>query len=55
MNMQAQIDRDARQDTRHVELRGVSKRFGDLTVIQNVDLSVGKGEFCALLGPSGCG
>jgi multiple sugar transport system ATP-binding protein len=56
MNMQAQIGRESRrEDTHHVELRGVSKRFGDLTVIQNVDLSVGKGEFCALLGPSGCG
>jgi alpha-glucoside transport system ATP-binding protein len=56
MNMQAQISRETgQQDRHHVELRGVSKRFGDLTVIQNVDLGVGKGEFCALLGPSGCG
>ena len=40
--MQPQIGRESRQqDTHHVELRSVSKRFGDLTVIQNVDLSVG--------------
>ena len=39
----------------HVELRAVSKRFGEVTVIHNVSLGVGNGEFCALLGPSGCG
>jgi len=39
----------------HVEMRAVSKRYGEFTAIQNLDLTVGKGEFCALLGPSGCG
>jgi ABC-type sugar transport system ATPase subunit len=56
MNIQTQIDRRTRErELTHVELRGVSKRFGDFTAIQNVSLGVGKGEFCALLGPSGCG
>jgi ABC-type sugar transport system ATPase subunit len=56
MNIQTQIDRRTRErDLTHVELRGVSKRFGDFSAIQNVSLGVGKGEFCALLGPSGCG
>jgi len=56
MNMQPQIGRDIRrQNGHHVELSDVSKRFGELTVIDNVSLGVAKGEFCALLGPSGCG
>ncbi|CAN5840688.1 ABC transporter ATP-binding protein [soil metagenome] len=38
-----------------VELVEVSKRFGDLTAVDSVDLSVGDGEFFSLLGPSGCG
>ena len=39
----------------HVELRSVSKRFGEFTAIQDLNLAVEPGEFCALLGPSGCG
>ncbi len=39
----------------HVELKGVSKRFGDFTAVDNIDLDIYKGEFFSLLGPSGCG
>mgnify|MGYP001814766939 CR=1 FL=1 len=38
-----------------VELAGVTKRFGDFTAVDGIDLSVGDGEFFSLLGPSGCG
>ena len=38
-----------------VELRGVSKRFGDVLAVDDVDLVVEEGEFLSLLGPSGCG
>jgi spermidine/putrescine transport system ATP-binding protein len=38
-----------------VELRAVSKHFGDLVAVDGLDLSVGDGEFFSLLGPSGCG
>ena len=38
-----------------VEFRGVTKRFGQLTAVNAVDLQVRKGEFLSLLGPSGCG
>ncbi len=38
-----------------VELRGVSKRFGDFVAVDELDLELGSGEFFTLLGPSGCG
>jgi multiple sugar transport system ATP-binding protein len=38
-----------------IEWRDVSKRYGEHTVIPNFNLSIGAGEFIALLGPSGCG
>lgn len=38
-----------------IELRSLTKRFGDLTAVDSVDLDVGAGEVVCLLGPSGCG
>ena len=39
----------------HVELRRVTTRYGAVTVIADLSLTVEKGSFTALLGPSGCG
>ncbi|MEK6328234.1 MAG: ATP-binding cassette domain-containing protein, partial [Actinomycetota bacterium] len=33
----------------------MSKHFGDLVAVRDLDLDVGRGEFFTLLGPSGCG
>ena len=38
-----------------LELRGVSKRYGETLALDGVDLQVRRGETLALLGPSGCG
>ncbi len=38
-----------------VELRGVTKRYGDVSALANVTLTIHEGEFFSLLGPSGCG
>ena len=39
-----------------IELRNVTKVFsGDVVAIDDVSLSIGDGEFIALVGPSGCG
>ena len=38
-----------------VQLQHVTKRFGEVTAVDEVSLSVLQGEFLTLLGPSGCG
>ena len=38
-----------------LSLRNVTKRFGNLTVVDRTDLDVYDNEFLTLLGPSGCG
>ena len=38
-----------------VQIRGVTKKFGDVTAVNNVDLDIYKGELFCLLGGSGCG
>ena len=38
-----------------IELVGVSKRFGNVVVIERLSLSVRANEFIVFLGPSGCG
>jgi len=38
-----------------VHLQGVTKRFGEFTAVDDLDLGIRRGEFFSLLGPSGCG
>lgn len=38
-----------------ISVRGVSKAFGALRVLERVDLEVARGEFLVILGASGCG
>jgi iron(III) transport system ATP-binding protein len=38
-----------------VELRGLTKRFGSLAVVDHVSLKIDHGQLVCLLGPSGCG
>jgi putrescine transport system ATP-binding protein len=39
----------------HVQIVGVTKRFGDFVAVDNVSVDIFKREFFSLLGPSGCG
>ncbi|MFF2811579.1 amino acid ABC transporter ATP-binding protein [Streptomyces sp. NPDC058000] len=38
-----------------IELRGVNKHYGPLHVLQDIDLTVGRGEVVVIIGPSGSG
>ena len=42
------------QDTRLIELKDISKSFGDTEVLHHINLYIRKCEFVTLLGPSGC-
>jgi spermidine/putrescine transport system ATP-binding protein len=43
------------QKTDIITVEQLSHTFGDKSVLQNINLSIGKGEFVTILGPSGCG
>ncbi len=38
-----------------IKLRGITKKFGEFTAVNNIDLDIYKGELFCLLGGSGCG
>ena len=38
-----------------VVVKNLTKRFGELLVLDNISFSVGKGEFLCIVGPTGCG
>ena len=39
----------------NVELKNITKKYGDVIAVQNMDLSIPHNEFLVLVGPSGCG
>jgi spermidine/putrescine transport system ATP-binding protein len=45
----------ARNDDAVIEIRHVSKRFGDFVAVDDADFGILRGEFFSMLGPSGCG
>ncbi|WP_136064500.1 amino acid ABC transporter ATP-binding protein [Modicisalibacter radicis] len=38
-----------------IELKGLTKRFGDSTVLDGIDLAIERGEIIVVIGPSGTG
>jgi spermidine/putrescine transport system ATP-binding protein len=38
-----------------IKLDGITRKFGDFTAVDDVNLEIEEGEFFSLLGPSGCG
>ena len=38
-----------------ITLQGITKTFGDVTAVRQMELAIGDGEFFVLLGPSGAG
>lgn len=39
----------------YLETKGLTKKFGGLTAVDNVDLTIQKGEITAIIGPNGAG
>ncbi len=44
-----------KSDNNIITIEDLSHSFGGKTVLKNINLSIGKGEFVTILGPSGCG
>ncbi len=42
-------------DNYAIDVKGMTKRFGDLTAVNHIDLRVRTGEICGFLGPNGSG
>ncbi len=38
-----------------IELKNITKKFGDFTAVDNLSITIEDGDFVTLLGPSGCG
>ena len=38
-----------------LELKGITKTYGDNVILDNLDLAINEDEFVTFLGPSGCG
>ena len=62
VNVKTNSGSDALTDTNEfskdkplLEIRGVSKKFGEFIAVNNVDLDIYQGELFCLLGGSGCG
>ena len=51
----APVEAEQRDESALLQLRNVTKRFGDLTALDGVDLDVREGEVVVLIGPSGSG
>lgn len=43
------------QNLPKIQVRNLTKRFGDLTVLDKINFTIGKGELVAIVGPTGCG
>jgi sulfate transport system ATP-binding protein len=54
-NRNAEYRAGAGENLMSIEIRNISKRFGNFVALDNINLAIPTGELVALLGPSGCG
>src|SRR5262249_17471627 len=55
VSVQPEPDVAAASEVDDVHLQNVTKAFGDVIAVDDVTLTIRRGEFFSLLGPSGCG
>jgi len=46
---------DAQATSGYLQIKNITKKFGDFVALDNISLDVHEGEFICFLGPSGCG
>ena len=49
------ISQNGKKEKPFVQIRGLTKKFGEITAVDNIDLDIYQGELFCLLGGSGCG
>jgi len=49
------VDARLKPMARKLSLSGLTKRFGDLEALRDINVDIARGEFISLVGPSGCG
>ena len=49
------ISQSGKKEKPFVQIRGLTKKFGAITAVDNIDLDIYQGELFCLLGGSGCG
>ena len=49
------ISQSGKKEKPFVQIRGLTKKFGAITAVDNIDLDISQGELFCLLGGSGCG
>jgi putrescine transport system ATP-binding protein len=55
LKVHGEISQHGDQDKPFVKIKGLTKRFGNVTAVDNIDLEIYQGELFCLLGGSGCG
>lgn len=53
--MNEHLEEYKRQRDVKVQVKSLTKRFGDLLVLDNISFDIYKGEFLCIVGPTGCG
>ena len=49
------ISQSGKKEKPFVQIRGLTKKFGAITAVDNINLDISQGELFCLLGGSGCG
>jgi ABC-type Fe3+/spermidine/putrescine transport system ATPase subunit len=55
MHYDRERSRPAEQASAHIEIRGLTKRYGLLVALDAIHLTINRGELFSLVGSSGCG